>query len=252
MQGGVLGRVYRGRPGVEAEALERLWRWPMTVATLLVIPDLLMSGPVATALDWVIWLVFAGELLSIAFLAEDGGAWLKKNPLAVAVMVLTPPVAPPAMQGLRVLRLFRLLRLARGWQYINRVFTPEGLPFLVGIGAVLVFIASVLFSTVETHAHTHVSLANGIWWAIGVVSTEGSSINASTTAGHIITVALMVLGICLFSLITAGLTQRFVGHKQAKQLSAGEEAILQELQTLRARLELLEGHHDGPTSHAER
>jgi voltage-gated potassium channel len=192
------------------------------------------------------------KLLSIAFLAKDGGAWIKKNPLAVTVMVLTPPVAPAAMQGIRVLRLFRLLRLARGWQYINRVFTPEGLPFLVGIGAVLVFVASVLFTTVETHAHTHVSLANGIWWAIGVVSTEGSSIDASTTAEHIITVALMVLGICLFSLITAGLTQRFVGHKQAKQPSAREQAILEELQRLRARLELLECHRDGLTSYAER
>lgn len=236
---------------MEAEAMERLWRWPMTVATLLVIPDLLLSGPVASGLDWVIWLVFAGELLSIAFLAKDGGKWLKNNPLAVAVAVLTPPVAPAAIQGLRVLRLLRLLRLARGWQYINRVFTPEGLPFLVGFGVVLVFVASLLFSTVETHAHTHVSFASGIWWAIGVVSTEGSSINPSTTAGHIITVALMVLGICLFSLITAGLTQRFVGHKQAKLLSAGEQAILDELHGLQARLELIEGHRKGPASYKE-
>ena len=251
MKGRVLGRADRERPRVEAEAMEKLWRWPMTVATLLVIPDLLVSGPVATALDWGIWLVFAGELLSIAFLAKDGGKWLKNNPLAVAVAVLTPPVAPAAVQGLRVLRLFRLLRLARGWQYVNRVFTPEGLPYLVGFGVVLVFVASVLFSTVETHAHSHVSLASGIWWAIGVVSTEGSSINASTTAGHIITVALMVLGICLFSLITAGLTQRFVGHKQTKELSAGEQAILDELQAMRARLELLEDHHEGPASHAD-
>ena len=113
-------------------------------------------------------------------------------------------------------------------------------------------VASVLFSTVETEAHSHVSLANGIWWAIGVVSTEGSSINASTTAGHVITVALMVFGICLFSLITAGLTQRFVvGHKQTKQLSAGEQAILDELQGLRARLEQLEGHRDRPASYTD-
>ena len=79
MQGRVLGRTHRGRD-VQADTIERLWRWPMTAATLLVIPDLLMSGPGATTLDWVIWLVFAGRLLSIAFLATDGGTWLKKNP----------------------------------------------------------------------------------------------------------------------------------------------------------------------------
>jgi hypothetical protein len=199
-----------------------------------------MSGPVANVLDWVIWLVFAGELVSIAFLASDGGTWLKNNPLAMAVAVLTPPVVPAALQSVRVLRLLRLLRLARGWQYINRVFTPEGLPYLVGFALVLVFAGSALFSSVETHAHDHVSLTDGIWWAFGVISTEGSSINASTTAGHVITVALMILGICLFSLITAGLTQRFVGHKQRKDVSAGDQAILEELHVLRTRLEVLE------------
>lgn len=89
------------------------------------------------------------------------------------------------------------------------------------------------------------SLTDGIWWAFGVISIEGSSINASTTAGHVITVALMILGICLFSLITAGLTQRFVGHRQKGEISAGEEAILEELQGLGARLELLEGRTSG-------
>jgi voltage-gated potassium channel len=235
--------------------MERMWRWPMTVATLLVIPDLLMSGPVARALDWVIWVVFAAELLTITVMASDGRAWLKRNPLALAVTVLTPPVVPAALQGLRVLRLFRLLRLARGWQYINRVFTPEGLPYLTGLGVVLVFVGSALFSSVETHAHNHVSLTDGIWWAIGVISTEGSSINASSTAGHIITVALMVLGITLFSMITAGLTQHFVGQRQKReqeQISAGEQAILRELQVLRTRLELLEGGQGGRSSDASR
>ena len=108
-----------------------------------------------------------------------------------------------------------------------------------------------LFSSVETHAHSNLSLGTGVWWAIGVVSTEGSSINASTRAGHLITVALMILGICLFSLITAGRTQRFVGQKQSKQLSAGEQAILDELKGLRARLEILEGHQDEPANYAE-
>jgi hypothetical protein len=225
---------------MNAHCLEQRWRWPMAVATVLVIPDLLTSGLAATVLDWVIWLVFAGELLSIAFLASDGGTWLKRNPLAIAVAVLTPPVVPAALQSVRVLRLLRLLRLARGWQYINRVFTPEGLPYLVGFAVLLVFAGSALFSTVETHGNDHVSLTNGIWWAFGVISTEGSSINASTTAGHVITVALMILGICLFSLITAGLTQRFVGQKQKKEVSPGEQAILEELQGLRSRLEALE------------
>ena len=240
---------------LRAEDMERLWRWPMTAATLLVIPDLLMTGSMAGALDWVIWVVFAAELLTITFMATDGRAWLRRNPLALAVTVLTPPVVPATLQGLRVLRLFRLLRLARGWQYISRVFTPEGLPYLIGLGVVLIFAGSALFSSVETHAHNHVSLTDGLWWAVGVISTEGSSINASTTAGHIITVVLMVLGIALFSMITAGLTQHFVGQRQKdeqERISAGEQAILDELQALRTRLELLEGRRGARSNAAER
>jgi voltage-gated potassium channel len=250
----LLLRWGRGRV-LRAEDLERLWRWPMTVATLLVIPDLLMTGPVAGAIDWVIWVVFAAELFTITFMASDGRAWLRRNPIALAVTVLTPPVVPAALQGLRVVRLLRLLRLARGWQYINRVFTPEGLPYLIGLGVVLIFAGSALFSSVETHAHNHVSLTDGLWWAIGVISTEGSSINASTMAGHIITVVLMVLGIALFSMITAGLTQHFVGQRQKQQeerISSGEQAILDELKALRTRLELLEGRRGALSTAAER
>lgn len=233
--------------------MERMWRWPMTGAALLVIPDLLIAGRVARGLDWMIWAVFAAELLTISTMARDGRAWLRRNPLALAVTLLTPPVVPAALQCLRVLRLFRLLRMARGWQYINKAFTPEGLPYLIGLAVVLVFAGSALFSSVETHAHTHVSLMNGIWWAIGVISTEGSSINASNTAGHIITVALMVLGITLFSMITAGLTQHFVGQKQKKEqqlVSPGEQAILNALQAMQTRLELLESRYQGQRNDA--
>jgi type II secretory pathway pseudopilin PulG len=68
-------------------------------------------------------------------------------------------------------------------------------------------------------------------------------------------VVSMVLGIALFSMITAGLTQHFVGQRQKQQeerISSGEQAILDELQALRTRLELLEGRRGALSTAAER
>jgi len=111
------------REAMTADHLEQRWRWPMTVATLLlVIHDLVISGPVSTVLDWVIWLVFAGELLSIAFLASDGGNWLKKNPLAIAVAVLTPPLVPAALQTAPS------LSLAPAWSSFSSARRPSRTP----------------------------------------------------------------------------------------------------------------------------
>jgi hypothetical protein len=63
--------------------------------------------------NWLIWLVFAAELVVLLAVAPDRWRWLRGHPLDVAIVVLTPPVLPPGLQALRVLCLLRLLRLVR-------------------------------------------------------------------------------------------------------------------------------------------
>jgi voltage-gated potassium channel len=235
-----------------AEAVEARFRVLMIAAALLVIPDLILEEQplraqwheVAVIGDWAIWLVFAVEFLAVMFLAHDRRVWLRHNPLAVAMLVLTPPFAPASLQGLRAFRLLRLLRVGRSWEFLTKLVTLEGLKYLVISAIFLVLGGGAVFASVESHAGHHVSTWDGIYWAIGTMSTEGSPINATTDAGRAISIVLMLLGIGLFSMITAALAQRFIATRASHhvaELSEGEERILEELARLSHRMERLEG-----------
>src|SRR6202034_271193 len=90
----------------KAAAIDARMRVVMIAATLLVIPDLVLEEQplraswhmVAVIGDWFIWLVFLVELLAILLFAEDWRSWLHSYPLAPAMLILTPPFAPPAIQ----------------------------------------------------------------------------------------------------------------------------------------------------------
>lgn len=64
-------------------------------------------------LNWAIWIVFALELVTMLAVVSNRWRWLRKHPLEVAVVLLTPPVMPASLQAARALRLLRVLRLVR-------------------------------------------------------------------------------------------------------------------------------------------
>jgi hypothetical protein len=109
---------------VGAATIDARMRTLMIAATLLVIPVLVLetqplSAPwhtVAVVGDWLIWLVFLVEFAAIVAFAEDWRSWLRKYPLAIALLILTPPFAPATVQALRLFRLLRLFRVARGFE----------------------------------------------------------------------------------------------------------------------------------------
>ena len=228
----------------------------MIVAAVLVIPDLILEAQplratwhaVAVIADWAIWLVFATEFVAVLAFASGRRAWLKRNPLLIPMLLLTPPFAPAALQGLRAVRLLRLLRVARSWEYLSKLVTLEGLKFIAVASGFLILGGGAVFASVERPAG-HPSNWDGIYWAIGTMSTEGSPISATTNAGRAISIALMLVGVGLFSMITAAVAQRFIGARAAPnvvKLSTGEERILSELEKLSHRLVLLEGRSGQP------
>src|SRR4051794_6654323 len=101
--------------GERAERLERRLEWPMLVVAALVIPALILEGAnvghgwkaLANVLNWIIWLAFLGELVAMLAVVRERGAYLRHNPLNVAIVVLTPPFLPALLQSFRALRLVR-------------------------------------------------------------------------------------------------------------------------------------------------
>jgi hypothetical protein len=87
---------------------------------------------------------------------------------------------------------------------------------------------------------------NGIWWAIGRVSTEGSEIETTTDAGRAIAIVLILTGIGVFSVLTGAVSQHFITNRETPhtdEVGHGQNLILSRLDELAVRLEKIEGLH---------
>jgi voltage-gated potassium channel len=239
-----------------AAAVDARLRIPLAIAALLVIPDLILEEQplhetwhtVAVVANWAIWLAFFAEFLAIVLLASDSRAWMRRYPLALPMLILTPPFAPGAIQALRAFRLLRLLRVARGFQFVSKeLLSLEGVRYVAAVAVFLVLGGGVALAQVETTAARHVSSWDGIWWAIGFVTTNGESANVHTDSGRAIAIVLMLTGIGVFSVLTAAIAQRFVASREvpeaqaeAARISAGEQAIMARLDDLSVRVGTIE------------
>jgi voltage-gated potassium channel len=228
----------------------------LTIAALLVIPDLILEEQplhatwhtVAVVGNWVIWLAFLVEFVAILLLASDWRAWMRKYPLALPMLILTPPFAPGAVQALRAFRLLRLLRVARGFQFVSKeLLSLEGVRYVAALAIFLVLGGGVALAQLETTATRHVTSWDGIWWAIGFVTTNGESANVHTDSGRAVAIVLMLTGIGVFAVLTAAIAQRFVASREvpeaqaeAARISAGEQAIMSRLEELSVRLREIE------------
>jgi voltage-gated potassium channel len=246
----------------EAAAIDARLRGVMIAATLLVIPDLILEEQplraswhqVAVISDWIIWLVFLVEFAAIMMLAKDWRSWLRSYPLAPAMLILTPPFAPAALQALRVFRLLRLLRVARGFQLLSKLLTLDGLKYVMALAIFLVVGGGTVFASVESHVGHQVSTWDGIWWAMGTVTTEGSNIEVTTNAGRAIAIVLMLTGIGVFSIMTGAVAQHFLASppvSRAEELSHGEKAIMTRLDELTERLAGIETERSSGMADAE-
>jgi voltage-gated potassium channel len=239
-----------------AAAVDARLRVPLTIAALLVIPDLILEEQplreswhrIAVIANWAIWLAFFAEFATIVLLASDWRAWMRKYPLALPMLVLTPPFAPGPIQALRAFRLLRLLRVARGFQFVSKeLLTLEGVRYVAAFAVFLVLGGGVALAQVESTATRTVSNWDGIWWAIGFVTTNGESSIVHTDAGRAIAIVLMLTGIGVFSVLTATVAQRFVASRavpeaeaEEARISGGERAIIARLDELSTRLRELE------------
>jgi voltage-gated potassium channel len=227
---------------------ESLARWtkrfeiPTAVAAGLVIPALVIEADagadngwqqVAVALNWLIWTIFAAEFITLIVLAPDRRAWLKHHRLDTAIVVLTPPFAPAALQGFRALRLLRLLRLVRTARLLRQVLSPEGIGFVGVAAALLVVVGGATFASVEPQQN--LSSWDGVWWATTTVTTVGyGDISPQTDVGRIIAIVVMFAGIGFVALLTAALAQTVIGTRST------DPAVVERLDAIASRLDRLE------------
>jgi voltage-gated potassium channel len=215
--------------------VERWTDWPLTVLALALVPILVApyllplsdrAEAVLAGLDYLIWGAFAADLAVKVAVAPRRWAYLRAHRLDAALVAL--PMLRP-LRAARSARAVRLLRLgwvgaaaARGAVGNRRALGLRGVQFTAATAVVVVVITGSLVTILERDepgATIH-GLPDGLWWAVTTVTTVGyGDTYPKTAAGRGVAVALMVLGIALFGVLTANLAALLVEDKEDEVLA---------------------------------
>lgn len=223
--------------------------WPVVIAALLTIPIIFIQEShagepwraIGQILNWLTWGIFLIEVITILVLTDRRARWIREHPIDLAVVLLTPPFAPPAWQAGRVFRLVRLLRLVRAFS-LRRLLSLEGMKYAALIAGATVLVGGAVFANVEKGKH--LTTWDGLWWAVTTVTTVGyGDVVPRSDGGRIIAMMIMLVGIGFVALLTAFIADRFIHQQQAS--GEKEDRIIAELQEIKRRLGQLEGLPSG-------
>ena len=220
-------------------------------ATLAMIPVLIIERDANSAAwrtgaqvaNWIIWGVFALEVVVIAIVAPRKWAALRAHWVDAAIVLVTVPLYGRLLSSVRLLRLVRLMRLLRAGVIVGRALQAErrlttaSMFRFVSVATVfLVFTAGAAEATVD--GGDFKTWWDGVWWAVVTVTTVGyGDVYPHTVGGRVIAMLLMLVGIGFISVLTATVASFFVkadrddGQREVAETLARIEAELAELKT---------------------
>lgn len=176
--------------------------------------------PTFEAIDTALTVVFVAEFASRFLASWDRRAYLRAHLIDLAALI-------PVVRGVRILRLLRLLRLLRAFaglfralQHVERLAKHRGLAWLFVAWLAVAVLCSTFLYVAENGINKAVaSPLDAMWWGITTMTTVGyGDVYPVTPEGRIAASVLMVLGIGLFSAITATVTSfMLVDRTEAEQ-----------------------------------
>lgn len=193
------------RSDASLAAYEERTRTPMLGVALAIVPIWVGEALVSHDQTWIIGAIAAGHLVIVVILAVDIGARTYLSPdrrayLASHKLDILAVVLPP-VRALREIVGLRAIVLRRGFRRFLAIAVAA-----VAASALLVY----AFERDQDGALIG-SLSEAFWWATVTATTVGYGDSVPVTnAGRAIAVLLMVLGITLFSVVTAHIAAHFV------------------------------------------
>lgn len=214
-----------------SDRLVRTLEAVVLVGALATIPLTLIGEENPTArwiqtADWAVWAVFLLEYTVMVAVSSERTAYIKRNPLNLAVIVLSYPHLPIIFGLVRLARLTRFLRLlrlmsvtARAVEALRTIFWRRGMACVVAISSLIILAGGAGLTLLEPQT-VRGGFADGIWWAIVTASTVGyGDIAPSTVWGRLIAVLLMLSGVGLMSTLAASITAYFLGQEESAALT---------------------------------
>lgn len=209
------------------ERWERGTTVPLTVAALLYLaayawpiiqPDLASGWRTSCRVtSWVTWAAFGLDYVIRLGLAPRRGEFIRHHLLDLAVVVL------PMLRPLRLLRLVTLLHVLN--RKASTSLRGRLAVYVVGATVLIVFVASLAaLNTERRHSGANlVSFTDAWWWGIETITTVGYGDRYPVTmTGRLIAVGLMITGISILGIITAGLASWL-----AEKVRGGDQEVHQ-------------------------
>lgn len=245
-----------GISGVAAQENERAKRWgqrfeiPMILLAIWIVIEWyaetvgIISIQLAMLTDWLIWLFFILETVVLTSLVSDKKKYLFGNWLNVFIILMGIPILwGVTIYYAGVLRSLRLLVMITLFvnlsATIKSVLSRNSLGLVLGVALFIILISGVLIAGIDPAIETP---WQGIWWAWVTVTTVGyGDIVPESPAGKVFAALLILLGVALFSLMTASFSAFFIAREEEEVLKEEEKVLKEETLTLK-KLEIIERH----------
>jgi voltage-gated potassium channel len=168
-------------------------------------------------LEWTIFVGFSFELLWMTAICDRKITYLRHNWLDVLI-VLSAGLALIGVETEWVAlgRLLRLatvaLLLARALRPLRTLLTPGGLPYVAALAMIIFLVAGGVFYWLEPTVRSY---ADGLWLAFVTGATIGyGDFVPTTSASRLFAVVITMVGLTLFSLVTASVAAFFIGEDE--------------------------------------
>lgn len=195
---------------------------------------------ISTQASWTanfsVWCFFVAELVVLTALVDHKLRYLKDNWLSVVIVFAGLPLLffelGPVANILRLLRLLFIFRMISPWvAVITRFLTDSRLDTTVIAAFSILLMAGMVISAIDPNIKT---VEDGVWWAWVTISTVGyGDLVPATTVGRMFAGLLILIGMGIFSVITANFAAIFVQRKQNKNKLAILSHIDETIESLR-------------------
>jgi voltage-gated potassium channel len=232
-----------GLAGVAAEDSQAARKWGARMDTLMVLlalsalplSALIFDNSIRAEIDilhaiqWLILGVFVFEFTVLTSVSHRRLEYVKENWLNITIIFFTCLSLFNFVQGFwivfaRVLRVLSIVLIAlRTFSSMRKRLISRGLPIVAGFAVFAWFVSGLSFYFLEPTIN---SFGEGLWLAFVSASTVGyGDIVPTTTVSRLFSVAMVLVGFILFSMVIASVSAYFVGEEEQLEFDRLHEDI---------------------------